>query len=171
MHISAVEKGIIRGLAISFCCSSIFAALKSRIGTATISAAGERDGRRSNGADRRNHHDRLHSFDCRQTRCNAAMDCVFTGLALMLWGFWGDDWEPLFERKEKQSRCRAGRSSPRSMLKSIDQPIGRAQQACVVARWPTNCTPIGRPPSPFSTGSDIAGSPVSVHSVQNTGSR
>jgi hypothetical protein len=27
--------------------------------------------------------------------------CTIIGLALMLWGFWGDDWRPLFQRAEK----------------------------------------------------------------------
>lgn len=26
---------------------------------------------------------------------------VLIGLALMLWGFWGDDWQPLFKRNKK----------------------------------------------------------------------
>ena len=24
--------------------------------------------------------------------------CVVVGLVLMLWGFWGDDWRPVFKR-------------------------------------------------------------------------
>lgn len=24
--------------------------------------------------------------------------CCLIGLALMLWGFWGDDWKPIFKR-------------------------------------------------------------------------
>jgi len=24
--------------------------------------------------------------------------CVLAGLALMLWGFWGDDWQPIAQR-------------------------------------------------------------------------
>ncbi|MGE0261011.1 MAG: hypothetical protein AB7T18_19910 [Alphaproteobacteria bacterium] len=27
--------------------------------------------------------------------------CSLTGLALMLWAFWGDDWKPLFARTRK----------------------------------------------------------------------
>lgn len=27
--------------------------------------------------------------------------CSLIGLALMLWGFWGDDWQPIFKRKQK----------------------------------------------------------------------
>jgi len=27
--------------------------------------------------------------------------CVVIGLALMLWGFWGDDWRPLFKRDRR----------------------------------------------------------------------
>ena len=27
--------------------------------------------------------------------------CALIGLALMLWGFWGDDWQPLFKRPKK----------------------------------------------------------------------
>lgn len=27
--------------------------------------------------------------------------CSIIGLALMLWGFWDDDWRPLFKRSEK----------------------------------------------------------------------
>ena len=27
--------------------------------------------------------------------------CVLIGVALMLWGFWGDDWQPLFKRNSK----------------------------------------------------------------------
>ncbi len=27
--------------------------------------------------------------------------CTLIGLALMLWGFWGDDWQPLFKRDRK----------------------------------------------------------------------
>jgi hypothetical protein len=27
--------------------------------------------------------------------------CVVIGLALMLWGFWGDDWQPILKRDEK----------------------------------------------------------------------
>jgi hypothetical protein len=27
--------------------------------------------------------------------------CAVAGLALMLWGFWIDDWRPLFKRPEK----------------------------------------------------------------------
>ena len=27
--------------------------------------------------------------------------CVLIGLALMLWGFWGDDWQPVLKRPEK----------------------------------------------------------------------
>lgn len=27
--------------------------------------------------------------------------CTCVGLVLMLWGFWGDDWAPLFKRSEK----------------------------------------------------------------------
>ena len=27
--------------------------------------------------------------------------CTIIGLALMLWGFWGDDWHPLFQRSKK----------------------------------------------------------------------
>ena len=26
--------------------------------------------------------------------------CVLIGLALMLWGFWWDDWQPQFKRKK-----------------------------------------------------------------------
>ena len=29
------------------------------------------------------------------------MDLRLVGLALMLWGFWGDDWQPLFKRNKK----------------------------------------------------------------------
>ncbi len=74
MRISTVEKSITSGLAISFCCSSIFAALELRIGAATISAAGGQDGGCSNCTDWRNHHDRLHASDCRQAGRTAAMD-------------------------------------------------------------------------------------------------
>jgi hypothetical protein len=27
--------------------------------------------------------------------------CTIVGLALMLWGFWGDDWQPLLQRSKK----------------------------------------------------------------------
>jgi hypothetical protein len=27
--------------------------------------------------------------------------CVLVGLALMLWGFWGDDWQPIVKRDSK----------------------------------------------------------------------
>jgi hypothetical protein len=27
--------------------------------------------------------------------------CCIIGLALMLWGFWGDDWRPIFRREQK----------------------------------------------------------------------
>jgi hypothetical protein len=27
--------------------------------------------------------------------------CTLIGLALMLWGFWGDDWKPLFKRNRQ----------------------------------------------------------------------
>lgn len=27
--------------------------------------------------------------------------CCLIGLALMLWGFWGDNWRPLFNREKK----------------------------------------------------------------------
>jgi hypothetical protein len=27
--------------------------------------------------------------------------CALAGLALMLWGFWGDDWQPIFQRSQK----------------------------------------------------------------------
>jgi phosphate/sulfate permease len=27
--------------------------------------------------------------------------CVLIGLALMLWGFWGDDWQPVLKRDKK----------------------------------------------------------------------
>jgi hypothetical protein len=27
--------------------------------------------------------------------------CVLIGVALMLWGFWGEDWQPLFKRNSK----------------------------------------------------------------------
>jgi hypothetical protein len=27
--------------------------------------------------------------------------CVIVGLALMLWGFWGDDWRPILKRDTK----------------------------------------------------------------------
>lgn len=27
--------------------------------------------------------------------------CALIGIALMLWGFWGDDWQPLFKRERK----------------------------------------------------------------------
>lgn len=27
--------------------------------------------------------------------------CCLIGLALMLWGFWGDDWRPLLKREQK----------------------------------------------------------------------
>jgi len=27
--------------------------------------------------------------------------CALIGLALMLWGFWWDDWQPLFKREKK----------------------------------------------------------------------
>lgn len=27
--------------------------------------------------------------------------CVLIGLALMLWGFWGDDWQPIVKRDKK----------------------------------------------------------------------
>jgi hypothetical protein len=26
--------------------------------------------------------------------------CTATGLALMLWGFWGDDWKPILQRSK-----------------------------------------------------------------------
>lgn len=27
--------------------------------------------------------------------------CVLVGLALMVWGFWWDDWQPVFKRDQK----------------------------------------------------------------------
>jgi hypothetical protein len=27
--------------------------------------------------------------------------CCIIGLALMLWGFWGDDWRPVLRREQK----------------------------------------------------------------------
>jgi len=27
--------------------------------------------------------------------------CTLVGLALMLWGFWGDDWQPVLKRPQK----------------------------------------------------------------------
>jgi hypothetical protein len=27
--------------------------------------------------------------------------CTTIGLALMLWGFWGDDWQPILQRSKK----------------------------------------------------------------------
>jgi hypothetical protein len=27
--------------------------------------------------------------------------CALVGLALMLWGFWGDDWQPIVNRDKK----------------------------------------------------------------------
>jgi hypothetical protein len=27
--------------------------------------------------------------------------CTLVGLALMLWGFWGDDWKPVFKPNSK----------------------------------------------------------------------
>ena len=53
------------------------------------------------------------------------------GLALMLWGFWGDDWKPAIQALEEIVGTRRALSELISQF--LDQPIRRAQQPCIVS--------------------------------------
>ena len=55
------------------------------------------------------------------------------------------------------------------MLKFIDQPIGRAQQPGIVAAPADQLHAERHAALPGQYGNDNAGSPVSVHNVQNIG--
>ena len=129
------------------------------------------NGGRNHGIDRRDHHDRLHPADCRQARARrrCGSSCII-GLALMLWAFWWDDWHPLFKRETEvtPSALVARQRQPHPASRLTSQFAVRSSRASSPA-GPTSCTPSGMPPSPVSSGSDTAGSPVSVHSEQNSG--
>src|SRR5204862_3637126 len=96
---------------------------------------------------------------------------------------------PLFDlkflRRTRGTRCRNFKSAalggcrqPRARLRCDLSAAPSVATSALAVRMrrpsrpggPTNCAPIGSPPSPANSGSDKAGNPVSVHNVQNTGS-